>query len=51
MQIKLIKQELQTNNYSKATPFQFKPSTMPSSYLRDDCHKQAVTHIQGLIFK
>jgi hypothetical protein len=37
--IKLIKQELQTSNYSKASQFQFKPSTMPLSYLRGDCHK------------
>jgi hypothetical protein len=36
---KLIKPELQTSNYSKAAQFQFKPSIMSLSYLRDDCHK------------
>jgi hypothetical protein len=44
--IKLIKQELQTSNYSKASKFQFKSSTMPLSYLCDDCPKQTVTHIR-----
>jgi hypothetical protein len=37
---------LQTSKYSKASPFHIKPHTMTLSYLRDDCHKQAVTHIR-----
>jgi hypothetical protein len=41
----LIKQELQTSNYSKAEQFHYKPSFMSLSYIRADGHKQAVTHI------
>jgi hypothetical protein len=33
---------LQTSNYSKAWQFHIKPWSMTLSYLRDDCHKQAV---------
>jgi hypothetical protein len=41
----LINQQLHRSNYSKTTQFQFKPSMIPLSSLRDDGHKQAVTHI------
>jgi hypothetical protein len=37
---------LQTINWSKASQFHIKPLIMPLNYLRDDCHKQAVTHIR-----
>jgi hypothetical protein len=37
---------LQTINWSKASRFHNKPLNMSLSYLRDDCHKQVVTHIR-----